>query len=101
MNKLNILFQIVCIAGAVGMSLFCVLKYLKNESVVSVSYKLFQETPEDVYPSISICLIFTDKLGPFVDTNNISRKDIAHMMTGQNNYTKRSFEEITYENMTM
>ena len=101
MNKLNILFQLLCIAGAVGMTLFCVLKYLSNESVVSVSLRVFHDAPDDVYPSISICFLHNDKYGPFVDTNGLIREDIAKMMTGRIKYNKSHFKNISYENMTM
>ena len=37
------------------MSVFCIHKYFKNESVASVSSKKFHDSPEAVYPSFSIC----------------------------------------------
>ena len=101
MNIFKILYQIFCIAGAVGMSLFCVLKYLKNESVVSVSYKVFHDTPDDVYPSISICFYTLNQYGPFVNTSGINKQDIARMMKGEKEYNQSLFENITYEDMTM
>ena len=82
------------------MTLFCVFKYFKNESVVSVSYKVFHDTPDDVYPSISICLRAT-KVGPFVDTNDISREDISDMMRGLTKYNQSLLMNITYEDMTI
>ena len=90
----------MCIAGAVGMTLFCVFKYFKNESIVSVSYKVFHDTPDDVYPSISICL-GNKKFGPFVDTNNISAEDISDMMKGLTKYNQSLLKNITYEDMTI
>ena len=100
MNTPGILFHTLCIIGAIGMTLFCVFKYFKNESVVSVSYKVFHDTPDDVYPSISICLRAT-KVGPFVDTNDISREDISDMMRGLTKYNQSLLMNITYEDMTI
>ena len=100
MNKYKIFFQLLCIAGAVIMTSLCVVKYLNNDSVVSLSYQVFQVTPEDVYPSISICFR-NPSFGPFVDTNNIKRETIAKMMKGQTKYDKNIFENITYEDMTI
>ena len=37
------------------MSVMLVLKYLKNEDTPKISYKTFDESPEDVYPEITIC----------------------------------------------
>ena len=99
MDKLFV-YKILCIAGAVGMTSFCVFKYFKNESVVSVSYKVFHDTPDDVYPSISICLRATN-VGPFVDTNDISREDISDMMRGLTKYNQSLLMNITYEDMTI
>ena len=99
MDKL-LIYQILCIAGAVGMTSFCVFKYFKNESVVSVSYKVFHDTPDDVYPSITICL-GTSKFGPFVETNNISHEYIAQMMKGRKKYNRSLLGNITYEDMTI
>ena len=82
------------------MTSLCVVKYFKNDSVVSLSYQVFQVTPEDVYPSISICFR-NPSFGPFVDTNNIKRETIAKMMKGQTKYEKNIFENITYEDMTI
>ena len=100
MNTPGILFHTLCIIGAIGMTLFCVFKYFKNESVVSVSYKVFHDTPDDVYPSISICLRATN-VGPFVDTNDISREDISDMMRGLTKYNQSLLMNITYEDMTI
>ena len=68
---LTLSVQLFCIIGAVGMTAFCIHKYIKNESVVSISYRRFHSTPEDIYPSISICFK-NGQTGPFVDVNNIS-----------------------------
>ena len=92
MNVFRIVYQVFCIAGALGMSLLCVHRFMKNESVVSVSYKVFHETPDDVYPSISIC--FQDaRLGPFEDTNDIKKSEIADMMTGKTEYNQSSHKQ--------
>ena len=63
------------------MTSLCVYKYLKNESVVSVSFKIFHDTPEDIYPRISICFEHP-KTGPFKDTYNIKKYDLSNMMKG-------------------
>ena len=67
---------------------------------MAVSNKVFHDTADDVYPSISICLQNT-KCGPFVDTNDISSKDLANMMKGLIKYNKSLVMNITYEDMTI
>ena len=100
MNKFNVLYHALCIAGALGMTLFCFKKFLKNESVVSASYKLFHETPDDVYPSISICFQ-NRKIGPFEDTNDIKKTDISNMMKGITEFNQSLLGNLTYEDMTI
>ena len=87
MNKFEKVFQIFCIAGAVGMTAYSVMKYTRNESVVTIYYKEFHATPEDVYPSITLC---------FVNTN---KSEIARLRNRLKNFEKS--QSMTYDNLTM
>ena len=51
----SFLIHAICIALAILMSVMLVIKYLKNEDTPKISYKKFDESPEDVYPEITIC----------------------------------------------
>ena len=81
------------------MTSYCIYKYLKNESVVSVSHKIFHDTPDDVYPSISIC--FQSLSGPFVDTRDIKKNDIAEMMNGSTTFNQSLLDNLTYNDITL
>ena len=84
------------------MTSLCVYKYLKNEIVVSVSYKMFHDTPEDIYPSISICFEFEHhKTGPFKDTNDIKKYDISNIMKGMAKFNQSLVGNLIYEDMTI
>ena len=96
MKLLEHTFQLLCIAGAIGMTAFCIYKYLDDASVVSMKSRRFHDTPDDVYPSISICLYN----GLFVDTNNAKGSDIEKMLKGLTEFNKSFFDNITYEDMT-
>ena len=100
MNVLKILYQISCILAALAMTAFCVYKYLKNESVVSVNNKMFHETPDDVYSSFFICF-FNLESGPFVDTNDIKKTDIRNMMWGEASSNQSLLGNVTYEDITI
>ena len=78
MKLLEHAFQLLCIAGAVGMTAYCIHKYLDDASLVSINSRRFHDNPGDVYPSISICLYG----GLFLDTNNVEGSDIAKMVKG-------------------
>ena len=96
MKLLKNIFQLLCIAGALGMTSFCIYKYLDDGSLVSINSRRFHDTPDDVYPSISICLY----RGLFVDTNNVNGSDIEKKMNGLTEFNETFFENITYEDMT-
>ena len=96
MKLLEHAFQLLCIAGAVGMTAYFIHKYLDDASVVSINSRRFHDTPDDVYPSISICL----QDGLFVDTNNVKGSDIAKMVEGLTKLNENFFENITYDDMT-
>ena len=96
MKMLKHIFQLLCIAGAFGMTALCIHKYLDDGSVVSINNRRFHDTPDDVYPSISICLLH----GLFVDTNNVKGDDIENMVKGLTEYNESFFENVTYEDIT-
>ena len=79
------------------MTAFCIHKYLDDASVVSIDKRRFHDTPDDVYPSISICLV---RDGLFVDTNNVSGNEIKKMVNGLTEYNEKFFKNITYEDIT-
>ena len=96
MKLLEHAFQLLCIAWAIGMTAFCIHKYLDDASVVSINSRKFHDTQDDVYPSISICLY----RGLFVDTNNVTGSDIEKMVKGSTELNESFIGNITYEDMT-
>ena len=82
------------------MTSLCLHKYFKNDSVVSVSYKRFHDTPDDVYPSISLCFQSL-RSGPFMDTDDIKKNDIRNMMTGITAFNQSLLGNLTYEDITI
>ena len=100
MNILGLLYKFLCIAGSVIMTIFCFHKYSKNESVVSVTYKKFHDTPEDVFPSFSVCFENGEN-ELFVDVNGFKNKDIVNMMRGVARFNQSLFLNTTYQDMTL
>ena len=90
------IFRLLCIAGAIGMTALCIYKYLDDASVVSINSRRFHDTPDYVYPSISICLVG----GLFVDTNNVKGSDIEKMVKGSAEYDETFFKNITNDDVT-
>ena len=63
------LYQLTCFAFAGYMVYLQFEAYFKNRDVSSVSYKRFNDGAEDVYPTLSVCVVsydgqlFRDSLG--------------------------------------
>ena len=55
-------FKILCAIATVGTTSWCFYNYLLNDDVASISFETFQQKEENIYPSISLCLI-----NPFIE----------------------------------
>ena len=61
-KRLKLVFQAFCFILASNMSVLMVFRFYKNNDTSTVSYKLFNETPLDRYPTFSICLRRSDSI---------------------------------------
>ena len=100
MMKIGVLYELLCISGAVIMSVYCLMKYMKNESVVALNYTEFHASQEDVYPSITICFS-NGVFGPFVDTEYIIKTETAHTIKEWGNINNSMFGNISYDDITI
>ena len=82
------------------MSCYCLRKYLNNESIAAVSYTEFHDSPDDVYPSITICLS-NGISGPFVDTENMNKTEVANMIKEWGNINSSILGNVTYDDITI
>ena len=100
MMKIGVLYELLCISGAVIMSVYCLMKYMKNESVVALNYTEFHASQEDVYPSITICFS-NGVFGPFVDTEFMNKTETANMIKEWGNINNSMFGNISYDDITI
>ena len=49
------LFQILCITITLSFIIYNVIVYSKNDDVTEVSYKMYTQDTESIYPAITIC----------------------------------------------
>ena len=49
-------YQLLCTFGAFRMVIFDINTYLKDEDVTEITYKLYNQDKESVYPEITICV---------------------------------------------
>ena len=71
------------------MTVYSIMKYIRNESVVSVHYKEFHATPEDVYPSFTLCFV------------NKNKTEVAILRKKLETFDKSLSENFTYDNLTI
>ena len=95
MKKLHLLYQILCVSAALGMTSYCTIRYLRNDSVVAVNYKEFHATPKDVYPSFTICFV-NREFGPFVDSHGIEKSEVSEIMRGRRQFNTSLLKTFHY-----
>lgn len=84
-KKCNCLFHTLCLVATIGLQIYCIYKYTLNEDVSLVTYKRFHAEKDNVYPSISFCII-----NPFLEDelqkygNNISVTSYSYFLQGWN-----------------
>ena len=55
-GRSKVTFKLVCFLLAAYMTITQIVRYLENRDASSISYKKFNQTPRDRYPTFSICL---------------------------------------------
>ena len=71
------IFQIICWAAFGSFSIFWIYKYSLNEDLVSVDFKDYYETKEDVLPMLSLCI-----------RNPFSEKKLKNLNLDKTSYLK-------------
>ena len=93
-------FQIVCILGAASSLMWCCWEYSKNEDVVEVKFRKYADTPESVYPDITLCFEspFSDeKLNAYGE--GISKAKYKYFLMGE--YFDERMLKIDYETVSL
>ena len=81
----NGVFKSICFLLVGYMTLRQTLRYLNNEDSSSMTYKRFNESPEDRYPTFSICLLSS----PFFNLRHLSNKEVlSKFAITANEYTQ-------------
>ena len=99
----NYIYLVACLIASIGMICFCLIKFIKNDSIVSVDYRQFHTTAVDIYPSITICFSSLDvapHVGPFVDFGGVKKLQIAKMIRGRI-WMNPIIKNSTYDDFTI
>ena len=57
LGRIALLFKIFCVGLAIWLSTNELRKYYANNDISTISYRRFEETLKDKYPSFSICFV--------------------------------------------
>ena len=105
-SKKNILrkfFLVICIFGALILTINCIREYILDQDVTHIEYKKFHEESDRIYPSITLC--FTK---PFVE-NKLKQIEITidtytDFLSGENHNNtswNSSLLDIDYDNVSI
>ena len=100
-QSFNLIFTILCLIATCFAVFRCFQTYLKNEDVCLVSFKRFNDNPDQIYPTITICIlnpIQQEKLDRFGNG--------SYDVTSFNKYLKgelenKEFEKHSYDDATV
>lgn len=56
--------MISCLLATIGLSIYSIYRYIKNEDTISIKLTTFFSTKDAIYPSLSLCI-----LPPFLERN--------------------------------
>ena len=103
---INLSFHLACFTTAGYFILHQIIEYYKNHDLSYVSYKTFNDMPEDLYPSFSVCIYSSDPSQLVVPekltgTNlTLSPYLYSDMLRGYYN-TSKEFIENPFDNITI
>ena len=55
LSRATVSFQTICFLMAIGMAVIMFGRFGQNKSATSITYKKYEQTSEDQYPTFSIC----------------------------------------------
>ena len=100
---INLIFTILCFVATCIAVFKCFETYLKNEDVCLVSFKRFNDHPDYVYPTITICIINPvqqHKLNKFGNESVVNISSYTMHLKGElNNEILQNipFDEVTVD----
>ena len=106
-NFVTLSFRFICLLLTGGLFVYCSWKFIQDESTSLVDFQTYHNTEEDIYPSITLCLIQHDestsiyipeKLRNGYDIDNATK--YASFLRGEywdTNFTKVNYDDVTIE----
>ena len=102
-NAIKIIFKITCIVAATTLVMMQILKFCENEDKPVISFKEFNQSPNDKYPTYTICFESMEKNG--IEKGGLFKdgyEDYEKFIKGKetNESLMKEFSRIKYEDAT-
>ena len=102
-NAIKIIFKITCIVAATTLVMMQILKFCENEDKPVISFKEFNQSPNDKYPTYTICFESMEKNG--IEKGGLFKdgyEDYEKFIKGKetNESLTKEFSRIKYEDAT-
>ena len=57
MKKFQTAFKVLCLSAAVSMTIYCSYEFLQNNDLSEISFVIYNQNDESIYPQLSACFI--------------------------------------------
>ena len=98
-SKIDNTYFLACTAATIGLQLYCITRYFKNDDITEVKYTSFHSSKDAIYPSFSICI-----LPPFIEKrfdeygNGINMASYGNFLKGQ--LWDERMVDVDYDNVS-
>ena len=98
----NVIFCLICLGATLTCVTISIRRWMLNEDICRISFKRFNGGPEQVYPTISICIfnpIFEYALNKFVNISN--PRKLLHEWYLQEVLLGTELRNVTFDDITL
>lgn len=77
----------------------CVFSFLEDQDIASIEYERFHSSPDDIYPSLSLCfgnILDEKKLSDY----QMSKNEYLNFLKGHRDYWNKSWVDIEFEKVS-
>ena len=98
---INYVYTMICLLATIGLSIYSLARYLKNEDTTSINLITFLNAKDAIYPSLSFCILppFLENKFEIYGDSDINMTSYVDFLLG-NTWNER-FLNVNYDNVTV
>ena len=99
---INILYKIFCTISLLSMVIYWIFKFIKDEDLCLVDYKLYKQAEEEDLPTFTLCIN-----SPFIEErisridNNLNSSHYINYLQGNDNEISENIKKVAYNDVTV